>query len=249
MPAERFVVLTLPRSGSHHLCGLLDSHPDVLCHQEVFNPDDVWYSPRFSKKYDPAWTDVAARDADRTGFLDKVWHAEEGHASIGLKLFFHDHPSLLDAVFGDPSVAIVVLWRRNLLRAWTSWEIAQRNEIWNSIERSKLENVPRVTLDFDVRQFLAYAQKRQRAREDICRRLAELDHPFIEITYEDLARGAAIHEVTAFLGLDPAPTLTSPYLRIGSSDLAMSYRDFAPVSQALASSSMAWMLHDEGIGD
>ena len=34
----RFVILAAPRSGSNLLCTLLNSHPEILCHHEVFNP-------------------------------------------------------------------------------------------------------------------------------------------------------------------------------------------------------------------
>ena len=36
--STRFVILAAPRSGSNLLCTLLDSHPEILCHHEVFNP-------------------------------------------------------------------------------------------------------------------------------------------------------------------------------------------------------------------
>lgn len=245
MPVERFVVLTLPRSGSHHLCGLLDSHPEVLCHQEIFNPDHVWYSPCFSHKDDPVWTDRAARDADRVAFLEKIWQAREGSSTVGFKLFLFDHPSVLDAVVDNRSVEVILLWRRNLLRAWTSWEVACRNEVWNSTERAKLDRKPRIVLDFDLQGFLAYKHKQEKMRLEMCRRLDRADRRFFDVTYEDLTRGDAIDEVTAFLGLAPSAPLSSHYLKIGGACLADSYRSIEPIHAALASSSMAWMLEDE----
>jgi LPS sulfotransferase NodH len=42
--ADRFVILAAPRTGSNWLCSLLNSHPDVLCHHELFNPSGVFYA-------------------------------------------------------------------------------------------------------------------------------------------------------------------------------------------------------------
>ena len=40
------MVLAAPRTGSNWLCTLLDSHPEVLCHHEIFNPEGLHYSLR-----------------------------------------------------------------------------------------------------------------------------------------------------------------------------------------------------------
>jgi LPS sulfotransferase NodH len=245
MTTERFVVLTLPRTGSHYLCGLLDSHPHVLCHQEIFNPDHVWFSMRYKGRHDPALTDIAARDRDRLGFLRRVWADREGRSCVGFKLFHFDHPLLLDAVIRDRSIAIILLYRQNLLRTWTSWEIACRTDIWNSIDREKLGNREPVRLDFDLESFVAYVQKSRALRTVMSQRLEAADRMALEVSYESLTAGTAMASVTAFLGLDPGAALRSPFLRIGGPRLADSYRDFAAVERALAGSSMAWMLADE----
>lgn len=247
MAVERFVVLTLPRTGSHLLCGLLDSHPDVLCHQEIFNPDNVWYSMRYGRRHDPAATDIGARDRDRLGFLGGIWADREDHASVGFKLFHFDHPELLDAVIGDRGIAIILLYRRNLLRAWTSWEIACRTDIWNSIDREKLGKREPVRLDFDRESFLAYGQKNRAMRTAMRQRLERADRVALEVSYEGLTGEQDMAAVTAFLGLDPKGPLRTPFLRIGSPCLADSYHDFATVERALAGSSMAWMLADEAV--
>ena len=42
--AARFVILAAPRSGSNQLCTLLNSHPEILCHHEVYNPSAIFYA-------------------------------------------------------------------------------------------------------------------------------------------------------------------------------------------------------------
>ena len=38
----RFVVLAVPRVGSNYLCSLLNSHPEILCHHELFHPKGIY---------------------------------------------------------------------------------------------------------------------------------------------------------------------------------------------------------------
>src|SRR4051794_40219654 len=40
----RFVILAAPRTGSNMLVTLLGSHPDVLCHHELFNDTGIYYA-------------------------------------------------------------------------------------------------------------------------------------------------------------------------------------------------------------
>lgn len=40
----RFVILAASRTGSNMLCAILDWHPAVLCHHELFNPTGIYYA-------------------------------------------------------------------------------------------------------------------------------------------------------------------------------------------------------------
>ena len=67
----RFVILAAPRTGSNLLCTLLNSHPQVLCHHEVFNPGGVFTALDYHG--DGLHVDaLAQRDADPLAFLDRV---------------------------------------------------------------------------------------------------------------------------------------------------------------------------------
>ena len=38
---SHFVILAASRSGSNMLCRMLDSHPAILCHHEIYNPKGI----------------------------------------------------------------------------------------------------------------------------------------------------------------------------------------------------------------
>jgi len=76
----RFVIFAAPRTGSNLLCGLLNAHPDILCHHGLFNPGGVhWARDRRGSG------GVADRDRDPVAFLDSVW-ASGGDASFAKSL-------------------------------------------------------------------------------------------------------------------------------------------------------------------
>ncbi|MEB3357068.1 MAG: hypothetical protein VKK04_10095, partial [Synechococcales bacterium] len=91
----RFVIFNYPRTGSNLLCSLLNQHPEILCHHEIFNPERIYYAKDF-KDYFPELSNASRQDfirgkvgsitiGDRNRFPEKlflfVWqHAFEAKA-------------------------------------------------------------------------------------------------------------------------------------------------------------------------
>ena len=71
----RFVILAVPRTGSNLLCTLLNSHPQILCHHEIFNPAGVFAAPDYTGS-DLKVDQLGERDDDEPGFLQRVWASE-----------------------------------------------------------------------------------------------------------------------------------------------------------------------------
>lgn len=65
----RFLIVTLPRSGSYHLASLLGSAPDVTCLGELYKPNAVELPPWLRQQVGFARHDTALRDADPLGYL------------------------------------------------------------------------------------------------------------------------------------------------------------------------------------
>lgn len=116
----KFVLISRARSGSNLLMTLLDSHPQIKMHGEVFkrvqglNSIDIWNSV-FSKK-------------------NKV---------IGFKLFYY-HPidendkKCWEYIHKDQSVRIIHLIRKNYLRTYVSRKIADKTNLWSSIDKNAI---------------------------------------------------------------------------------------------------------------
>lgn len=149
----RFVVLSGKRTGSNLLCGILHHHPEILMHNELFNPIDIFtYHPKAlllqqqgddeqgEKK--PLWS-VMTRDLFPQEFLDFIWRGETAdgeplvHSSamtttkaIGFKSFpdhwldVHNEHVWQESIMEDFRIKKVILHREDELAVFVSMKRA-----------------------------------------------------------------------------------------------------------------------------
>lgn len=125
----RFVILAAPRTGSNLLCTLLQSHPDVLCHHEIFNPDGIFTALPL-RATDFNFGSMAERDADPLAFLERVWRNGQDHKSVGFKMTHRQQVHVFNKVCADPDIHKIVLKRRGALKTYVSYLLAERSGIW-----------------------------------------------------------------------------------------------------------------------
>lgn len=183
---SKFVIVARSRTGSNLLVGLLGSHPNIVCRGEEFR-------------------ELAGRSSSAVwnGIFDR---RPLGISHVGFKLFYY-HPidssdrSVWNFVAADPSIRIVHLIRRNLLRTALSRAIAERTDVWDDrIGRGQKIDLSdrRVRLDAEecIRDF-------ERTRGWATQLKA--DHPshrIHEVEYETLVSDPrAIIEIQRFLGV------------------------------------------------
>jgi len=83
---QKVAILSWKRSGSNLLCGILHNHPEIIMHNELFNPIDIFtYHPVSLLRTgteDQRWTPLA-RDLWPKIFLEQMW---SGRYADGSKL-------------------------------------------------------------------------------------------------------------------------------------------------------------------
>jgi hypothetical protein len=238
--AGRFVILTIARSGSNWLGSLLDSHPAILCHLELFNDRAPVFSFHFSRREDPAVHDLEARDADPLGFLERVFRQSDGAELIGMKLLPAQNRAVLDAVCRDRTVKVVILRRRNLLASYASDQLAHKKDEW-----VRLPGLPEKAAEravFEPRGFVAYARVCQHEFERFRTQLRAADHGWFELCYEDLGQVEMRAELLRFLEVDPAVSLSSPFRRQNDPDPLRRFANPDLVRRHLDGTSFAAML-------
>lgn len=199
-----FVILTQARTGSTMLQTMLNSHPEIECFGEVFNPavsngyekwKDRFFLRRLANKY--------IRDYAVEKYLTSLASpgSEKPLSAIGFKVIYpgqFDRWSGLRYFWRTRDFKVVSLIRKNILRKYLSSRIANIEGKWSAKEaRSKNKNISVVV---DTRDMMRYIDRVSRIYESI----GQLTQEFrgIKITYEDLSsnKEVVITQVLDYLG-------------------------------------------------
>jgi LPS sulfotransferase NodH len=198
---DRFVILNAPRTGSNYLCTLLNSHPDILCHHELFNPHVIGVA-RHLQQTEILGT-VEERERDPEGFLARAWSISAGRRLIGFKLCWRQHPAALHAVLNDRLVRKIVLKRRNKVRSFVSLVLARQTGEWVVYHDSPRPG-PRPKVVIDVNAMLSTIAYNRQYYEEIEASLAETRQERFELYYEELFLGDTLRLMLSFLGVSDA---------------------------------------------
>jgi LPS sulfotransferase NodH len=128
-PTTRFVILNAPRTGSNYLCTLLNSHPEILCHHEIFNPHVVGVARHLQNGAFHLGA-IEERERDPVEFLGRVWRHNEGRRSVGFKLCWKQNEAIFYEVLADSQIRKIVLKRRNRIKAFVSLLLARQTGEW-----------------------------------------------------------------------------------------------------------------------
>ena len=108
---KRFLLLSSPRSGTHLLRSLLDSHPQICCHTELLNPDHSLLDPEIRA------TDILQRDIWR-GYSFSIKNVGFCLHRSGARICPAE--GLWEQLEQDSDLAIISLTRTNLLKRYLS---------------------------------------------------------------------------------------------------------------------------------
>lgn len=242
------------RSGSSHLCSLLDSHTEIASWGEFF----------YRGEADVAG-DIFTRSRCRTEaeFLDHVyayrWNSKGAYLcvddpqpplarAVGFKLKYQQnvvYPGVLDYLRQQPRMKAIHLVRTNLLSALISAEMIPR--LLEQFNRSnllagepigKLHRAVRLNTQTLVAELEDLEMRIQRGRQVI------EGFETLEVTYEELldSETTTLRKVLEFLEIDPAHNLVSRYEKIMPRSIEASLENLYEVAEALQGSRFAALL-------
>jgi LPS sulfotransferase NodH len=239
----RFVILAAPRTGSNLLCTLLNSHPDVLCHHELFNPNGIFYALEY-RDGSMDLGSMEARDREPLAFLQRVWEHPLGASCVGFKMTRGQNDAVMRALIGDPGVLKILLYRRNRLKTFVSEQLARQTDQWEVYARDQLvTGAPR--LHIDVESFRAHCDLNERFYQDIEHALRSGRQRWIEVAYENLLAGSEHVRLLEFLGVgDTRARLTQSSIKQSDTDLRSHIENYRELELALEDSEYLAELHD-----
>lgn len=244
----RFVILTRPRCGSTYLATLLNSHPQVLCHGELFYALQVFYAVGYRDGSLHLAT-PAERDADPARFLARVWELPFGNSAVGFKLVAGQHQGAFAAVFADRQLRAIVLRRRNRLKKFVSALIAEREQMWTHYKhRFRQEDLKPIRVAVKLSALAAYLDAENTFYDSLAAELSRQPKPWIEVFYEDLFAGSeTVEGVLRFLGVEPQAHRLEPAThKRNSKRLEDLILNFDGLAREVAGTDLEPELHDAG---
>jgi LPS sulfotransferase NodH len=204
--STRFVILNAPRVGSNYLCTLLNSHAEILCHHEIFNPHVVGVARHLQNSEFHLGT-IEERERDPIEFLERVWRRPEGRRSVGFKLCWKQNETIFYTVLGDPGIRKIVLKRRNRIKSFVSLLLARQTGEWVVYDDAATPRArPKVRVDAEeLRRHIAFNDAYYAEIESAIQQPGHLGHA---LYYEDMFSETGLCGALRFLGVaDPDPAL------------------------------------------
>jgi LPS sulfotransferase NodH len=243
-PANRFVIFAAPRTGSNWLCTLLDSHPAVLCHHEIFNPEGIHYSVSLRSGELDLGT-VEARDRDPASILERLWKASFGHRWVGFKLNRDQSARAFALVLADPQIRKIVMRRRHRIRTFLSEHVALATGEWESYAWSNVsERSAPVNVDPDALR--AQVARNEDYFKGLEERLRETDQAYLEVTYEALTDVDEQARILSFFDLEmPGGGLRGATRKQGTRSLRDAIANFDQLARQLAGTELEAELDEQ----
>lgn len=234
---DRFVIFTQPRSGSNLLCGMLNLHPEILCHHEIFNPQRIYYAKDFHQLLGNGETivrqdlirgkvglaSIVKRKLDPEQFVFKIWSNNFGHKAVGFNLFPNHIPHMSMSLIKDKNIKKIILSRRNKVKCYVSRLIAQKTGRWDSYNLSQMKNKENISVSVNASKLLRWSRKSDYYFNELQQKINKMEQNFLELSYEDLIgkhSELVKSDLLKFIGVSPAiDYLQAPLKKQNSNNL------------------------------
>lgn len=228
----RFVIFASPRCGSNWLCSLLDSHPDIMCHHELFNPDGIHLSRTLRLKGD-VLGGLAARQKAPLELLARAWSTTKCYRAVGFKLNLGQSETVFNHVISDPGIRKIILSRNNRIRSYVSEIIAEKTNVWESFPDSETVVDPGPQ-HIDVADLFQRVQRNREYYRDVRRRIDAAGQSALSVSYEDLGDRETGRKLLRFLDVDPEAELVAETSRMNRGSLRSLIGNFTELEKELA---------------
>ncbi|MEI9401913.1 sulfotransferase [Mesorhizobium argentiipisi] len=189
-----FVILAMPRTGTHYLEEMLNEHPQVLSNGELLNT------------YDTNWLDKDRLTGGDRALLELAYlrYPNQTHKKltrVGCKINepqFHDRPGFFAELARWPDLKVILLVRRNTLESLRSLTQARQTRQWLKFSS---DNDAAPSIKLTVACCEAYFKAADDFHNRVARSFASTDLHVAE--YETLLRepSACLAKIWEFLGV------------------------------------------------
>ncbi len=208
MSYRRFLILTHQRSGSNLLTTTLNTHPHVVCDNELFHKKETYFGIGERSYLVSPWI-RAIRDFSPDEFVDTyIYGPHAGQVrAVGFKIFVTHYQNArfkgaIDRILNSQQLSIVRLSRINKLDTILSEVVALKSGRWIArVEDTPVDQPVFIDPDYCLHKFLEF-ELEDKIFDEICE-----NRNHISITYEELFANfdPTIQKVTDFLSVEAVP--------------------------------------------
>ncbi|MGH9552186.1 MAG: hypothetical protein ACRD3W_22560, partial [Terriglobales bacterium] len=194
------------------LCGMLSSQEHIICCGELFNVHRIQYQRMGAAPNDDGTqASLISTHVDRgirfrnkypLKFLRRFWSFPASQKALGFKISTAQFPAVVQLLVDDRSVKKIMLRRRNKLKQYLSFHIADSTGRWIKNDDTPHEQVKVRSSDISVDEIRQFLRLREEPYEKAKSQLIDQSQAFFEIAYEDLVgarRSSLLDELGAFL--------------------------------------------------
>jgi hypothetical protein len=206
------------------LSSMLNSHPSILCHHELYNPGGIYYAlPLRGTEFTLA-ASIQERDQYPLDFLTRIWSRDLAMPCVGFKMTHKQNPQVFDTLLNDPAIKKIILQRNNQVKVHVSKLIAEQNGIWEDYGQQTRDNSTQVKVDLSrLQQDIAFNRN---FYQEITTRLEQSKQRYLKLEYENLTRQDTQQRLFQYLQLD-THVLTTPSRKQNPTDLKHKISNFS----------------------
>lgn len=224
------------------MCTLLNSHPDILCHHELFNPNGIFYALDLRDNA-PDLGSVEDRDSDPLGFLNRLWQVPTSCSCVGFKMTRDQAGPVMKHVIEDRQIKKLLLTRRNRIKTMVSELIAQETNQWELYSPGERIEPPKVRIGMS--QLMAHVAENDNFYSKILTALNSSNQTYLELEYETLISRTEQERILTFLGIQATEKdLISSSIKQNPVDLRNVISNFSELDAALVGTDYHQELHD-----
>lgn len=211
---RKFVLYSLPRTGSTMFTSNISSHPAVRCHGAFFGKVFAVDRPGMFASNFPYWASMADRCSNIEAFLAEVYAASDKFDHVGFKHHLNADARVTAYTLENPDYSRFHITRDNLLATYSSEKLVHRNNRRRDLDA---EAASKTKVRFVEDDFVWHMKRRTR----IYRRWKpEFDAAgVIEIPYREARTPGGVERVWRALGLDATFESAPRTMKRNSDDL------------------------------
>lgn len=192
---KRFVILSAARSGTSLLSETLNTHPQIVCHGEIFHPNPHWHIK--GNLAHLSEEDKLRKRENLPDFIEEIYN-QPGAEAVGFKMWLDQNPKWCNYALHNESYLKIIYERKNKLAQFSSGILARKTGVWNLGPSEKKQLSTDDGIEFNAKGFDEFLKHQETVFQHYRR---EARGPILDIDYSQIAQGN-FDPVLDFLGVE-----------------------------------------------